>query len=274
MRFKHLVILIITTALLSCKKEKGITNPPLPPGPPIPSVLLKDIVIPHLPSPYYHFEYDAVGKPIFVSFASELTRYNILYDGDRVSEMRNNILVNKDRLQYFYDNTGKVFLVTFADSTGMVYSRNFLTYNGQKLIKIERDHKSGPGFIIDRTMTMTYNADGNLLELTDHHPAMNGQSESTFVNRFEQYDNKINTDAFGLLHPDFFEHLFLLAGVQLQKNNPGKETRTGDGINYQVDYSYTYNEKNAPLTKTGEVLITNGANAGQRFQTNSTYTYY
>jgi len=32
------------------------------PGNSPPAVLLRDIVIPHLPSPYYHFEYDATGR--------------------------------------------------------------------------------------------------------------------------------------------------------------------------------------------------------------------
>src|SRR5262245_9059285 len=277
MRYKYLLFLIVPVALFSCKKETETANPPLlPPDPMTPVVLLKDIVIPNLPSPYYHFEYTANGKIAFASFASELTRYDFAYDGDRISEMRNNILVNKDRLQYSYDNAGRVLFIQYLDSTGAFFAESFFTYDGQKLIKAERFHKRepGPGTVIDRTMTMTYNADGNLSELTDHRPAINGQNESTVIDRFEQYDNKINVDGFGRLHPDFFEHLFILPGVQLQKNNPGRETRTGDGINYQVGYTYTYNDRNAPLTKKGEVILTNGPNAGQRFQTNSIFSYY
>jgi hypothetical protein len=270
MRGRYLLVMMMTAVLVSCKKGKVTISP----QPTAPMVLLKEIVIPLLPSPYYHFEYNAEGKPSFVSFASELYRYDVVYDGDRINEMRNNIIVNKDRLQYFYDNAGRVFLIKYADSTGVVKQRSFFTYDGQKLVKIERDHKTDGGFIIDRTMTMTYYADGNLLELAIHRPPIAGQSESNYVNRFEQYDNKINTDAFGLLHEEFFEHLILLPGIQLQKNNPGKEIRTGDGINYKVEYTYSYNDKNVPLTKTGEATVLNGADAGQKFQTNSMYTYY
>jgi len=55
---------------------------------------------------------------------------------------------------------------------------------------------------------------------------------------------------------------------------PGKETRTGDGINYQVDYAYTYTAKNVPLTKTGDAVFTNGNDVGKRFQTSTVYSYY
>ncbi len=57
--------------------------------------MLKEIVIPLTPTPQYYLEYDPAGKPIFVSFASDFTRYDIVYNGDRVSGMRNNIAVNK-----------------------------------------------------------------------------------------------------------------------------------------------------------------------------------
>src|SRR6185437_8746741 len=272
MRYRYLFLLMIPLVMYGCKKEKGIMDPPSPP--PASPVLLKDIVIPNLPSPYYHFEYDTSGKVKFVSFASELTRYDIFYEGGRISEMRNNILVNKDRLQYSYDNEGKVFLIQYADSAGVVFARSFFTYAGQQLIKAERFHKTAGGFVIDRTMTMQYDTNNNLLELTDHRPPFDGQTEATFIDRFGQYDDKISVDGFSRLHPDFFEHLFLLPGVQLQKNNPGKETRTGDGINYEINYTYTYSNMNAPLTQAGEVTITNGANPGQKFHTSATYTYY
>jgi hypothetical protein len=46
----------------------------------------------------------------------------------------------------------------------------------------------------------------------------------TTVDLFEQYDNKVNVDGFSLIHDDFFDHLVLLPGVQLQKGNPGRQT--------------------------------------------------
>jgi hypothetical protein len=272
MRHRYLLFFIAATIFFSCKKEKVTTGPPTPS--PSPTVLIKDIEIAHLPSPFYHFEYNAAGKVTFVSYASDLLRYDVIYDGDKISEMRNNIIVNKDRLQYFYDNAGRVNVVRYADSTGLVYTRINLTYDGQKLIKLERERKIGADFIVDKTVTMSYHPDGNLLDLTVHRPAIAGQDESTVNDRYEQYDNKINAQGFSLLHDEFFDHFVFLPGVQLQKNNPGKETRTGDGDNYKVDYTYTYDDRSAPLTRSGDFVYTTGPDAGQRFQLSSIYTYY
>jgi hypothetical protein len=277
MVYKYLLLLMVPVVLFSCKKEKGTTTyppAPVPTVPPVPRVLLKDIEIAHLPSPYYHFEYDAAGKISFVSFASGFNQYNVAYEGGRINEMRNNIIVNKDRLQYLYDNAGRVSTVRYADSTGVVYTNLNLTYNEQKVVRIERQRKSGTEFITDKTMVMTYQPDGNLMEITYHYLPFGVQTEGAFTDRFEQYDNKMNVDGFSLVHNDFFDHLVLLPGVQFQKNNPGKETRTGDGLNYTVDYTYTYNDNNAPLTKTGAGIILNGSDAGKRFPANSIFSYY
>jgi hypothetical protein len=80
-----------------------------------------------------------------------------------MSEMRNDILVNKDRLEYIYDGTGKLETVIYTDSTGIAYTRVDFIYDGQRIAKIQRQKKSGADFIIDKTMTMTYHPDGNLL---------------------------------------------------------------------------------------------------------------
>src|SRR5690349_3794506 len=104
--FKRAPLILMVVALFSCKKDKIETKPSSPT--PSNGLLLKDVVVPSLPSPYYHLEYDSSGKIVFVSFASELTRYHVIYDGKRITEMRNDILVNKDRLQYVYDGSGKL----------------------------------------------------------------------------------------------------------------------------------------------------------------------
>lgn len=275
MRYKYFLILIAAIILFSCKKEKGTIDPPplLPPITP-PAVLIKDIVLSGLPSPFYHFEYNAEGKVSFISYASDLFRYDVIYDRDRISEMRNNIIVNKDRLQYFYDNEGRVNVVKYTDSTGLIYARINLTYDGPKLIKLERERKLGADFIVDKIVTMLYHPDGNLFYLAVHRPAIDRQVESTLIDRYEQYDDKINADGFNLLHDEFFDHLVFLPAVQFQKNNPGKVTRTGNGDNYKIDFTYTYNDRGAPLTRNGDFVYTTGPYTGQRFQLSSTYTYY
>lgn len=274
LRPKFLLFFTATFLLISCKKDQPPAAPTDQPVAPVPGVLLKEINIPNLPSPFYHFEYNADNKLRFASYASELTRYNLSYDGNRISELRNDILVNRDRLQYTYENSGKPGMVTYADSTGNVYVRIKLTYDGNKLVELKRERKFHGSFSIDKIMTMIYHADGNLKQLTDHRPAFNGQPELTFIDQFEQYDNKVNVDGFSLIHNEFFDHLVLLPGVQLQKNNPQKVTRTGSGVNYKIDYTYVYNDKNLPLTKKGALTFTNGTDAGKQFQTNSVFSYY
>jgi hypothetical protein len=93
----HFLAMMLVAAAAACGGSDAPTAPVPPDPPPVPGVRLKDIVIPRLPAPYYHFTYDAAGRVDSVSFASELTRYQVAYLADgRIKEMRNNInrLVN------------------------------------------------------------------------------------------------------------------------------------------------------------------------------------
>lgn len=273
MSYKNLLLLIIVVVTFSCKKHKDaiVNQPPVTTEPP---VLLKEVVIPNLPSPYYHFEYNEAGKPIFASFASNFTMYNIVYSGNRISEMKNNIIVNKDRLQYTYDDDGRVTTIMYADSMGVPYKKIVLEYQGKKLTALTRLRIENNTFLVEKTMTFTYHPDGNLSEIIEDRPPLNGQPGTTTGDRFEQYDDKVNSDAFSLLHGEFFDHLVLLPGVQLQKNNPGKVTHFGSGTNYQIVYTYSYNDRNAPLTKQGAGTWQTGTSTGQTFATNSFFSYY
>ena len=121
--------------------------------------------------------------------------------------MRNNVVVNRDRLEYVYDDAGRVSAIRYVDASGVVFTTLSFSYDGQKLTEIERDRRVEGGFIIDKTMAFSYHADGNLLEMTEHRPAIEGHlDETTTVDRFEQYDDKINVDGFSLIHDDFFDH--------------------------------------------------------------------
>lgn len=281
MRRQYLLIVVLTL-LISCKKQKDpvnspTPNPPSPPAPPPPTVnapLLKDIIITNLPTPYYHFEYGHDGKPDFVSFASDFNRYDIIYSNGKLAEMRNNIIINKDTLRYSYTAAGKVDTVRYISMFGNHFKRCSFTYTGQQLTKIKWERNNGGGFVVDRTLTLTYHADGNVLEMTDHRPSINGQPELTLIERYDQYDNKINVEGFSLVHDESNDHFMLLPGIQLQKNNPGRMLRTGSGAHYQITYTYTYNNRNAPLTKTGQATILTGPSAGQQFQTSSSMSYY
>jgi hypothetical protein len=124
-------------------------------------------------------------------------------------------------------------------------------------------------------MSMTYDSDGNLKDLTEHRPSITGlQTNQTIVDHFEQYDSGINVDGFSLLHDDFFDHLVLLPDVQLQHGNPRRQIRTGDAENFVLDYTYTYDASNRPVAKHGVLTFTTGPNTGRQFQVGSAFSYY
>jgi hypothetical protein len=268
-------VTVLLALLLGCGESS--TGPgnggggQLPPS----AVLLRDLVIPNLPSPYYHFDYDSTGRVSAASFASGFTMYQVIYQGDRISQLRNNALGNQDRLEYVYDGAGRVTGVNEVHPDDSVFTRLTLSYQGAQLIGLERERLMGNSFLVDKTVAFSYYPDGNLEELTEHRPAIDGfQPEATTVDRFEQYDHGINVDGFSLLHDDFFDHLVLLPGVVLQKGNPARVIHTGDGDNYQVDNTSAYDDQGRPESTMGDLLFLTGPDAGKHFQIRSEFTYY
>lgn len=246
--------------------------PPPPPPSPVPDVRLREIVIPNLPSPHYRFEYDSSGRVTFASFASDVRTYDIQYEGNRIAGMvttRSPL----ERLAYFYDVAGKATLVTYVDSRGVVYVRVHLAYAGDRLVRLERERLIDGTFQLEKRLSFVYDGAGNLTELTDQRLPAGGQTAATVVDRFEGYDTGINVDGFSLIHTESTDHLILLPGVRLQRGNPAAVTRSGSGLDYHIDYTYTYDSESRPLTKHGEVIVLSGASAGQRFQTNATFSY-
>ena len=233
---------------------------------------LKDIQISGLPSPYYRFEFDSAGKVTFASFASDLRTYEIQYAGNRITGMVSTRF-SREQLSYFYDGKGKVTNVTYTDASGLVYVRIRLTYAGERLVLLERERRIGENFLFDKVLTFVYDSRGNLAELTDERLAFPGQTEATLVDRFEQYDDGKNVDGFSLIHNEFFDHLVLLPGVQLQVGNPAGVTRSGSGANYHINYTYTYDSNRRPITRRGEGTLVLGTGVGERFETNTTFSY-
>ena len=275
MKRNSIAFVAALAAMIACSSDHGPTDPGSPTPQPQEKVLLKEIVIDRLPSPFYHFDYDAAGTVKGVSYASGLTNYDVVYADGRIKELQNNILVNRDRLVYSYDADGRVAAVRYVDANGVTFTMVYLDYEGGNLKEVERSRAVAGGFVIDKVTTFTYYPDGNLMERTERRPTIDGaQSATTTVDRYEGYDGGINVDGFSLVHDDFFDHLVLLPGVVLQKTNPRKETRTGDGVNFTVDYTYEYDGANRPVAKQGSVTITNGVDARRQVQTRSVFSYY
>jgi hypothetical protein len=261
--------------LLSCKKQQMPVPVQLPDAA-VKHILLKDLTIPRLPSPYYHFEYNKDSLVTKADFASEFTRYDVLYSGNKISEMRNNIIVNHDTLRYQYDNAGKPVVINFISEGNVIYRHAIFTYTGDQIKEIKWDRRLADGsFFTDRTLAFTFYGDGNVRTITEHRPPADGVPDYTSIKTFDQYDDKINVDDFSLIHDGIHDHLFLLQGFRLQKNNPKKEMLSVNGTNlYTIDYTYTYNNDSTPSNKAGDFLYLSGQYTGQRFQTNSFYTYY
>ena len=271
---RRLALLVTSLAIATaCGGDHSVTDPGV--NPPPAQVRLKEIAIDRLPSPFYHFDYDATGRVAGASYASGLTNYTVSYLGDRIREMKNVAVGDGDRIVYAYDSDGRVAGVRYVNVRGETFTIVVYTYEGGKLTGVERSKAVVGGFIIDKTISLTYWPDGNLKTLAEHRPKIDGfQDETNGVVTFDQYDSGINVDGFGLIHDDFFDHFVLLPGVVLQKTNPRRETRTGDGLTYVVDYTYAYDGAGRPVTKTGDLVITGGGQVGTRVQTRSAFTYY
>lgn len=261
--------------MVSCKKEE--TQHPAPPEPSqfIQKIMLKDIIVPRLPSPYYHFEYGSDSLVSKAAFASGYYMYDVLYSGGRIREMRNNIIVNHDTLRYFYDNSGKVSEVDFIDQNSILNRHVIFNYSAAKVSQITWDHKvSGDQFVPYRILTFAYHANGNLKTMNDFRPAADGVEAIDFTTHYDDYDDMINVDDFTLIHDGIHDHFLLLPELHLQKNNARMEWVTGVAEEYAVSYKYSYNADHAPVLKSGELIFTSGNNAGEKFNVSTSYSYY
>ena len=270
---KLLILLFLVSVFVSCKKDPASTPDPIPTD--RVEIKLKDIIWPSLPSPFYHFEYNDSGYITRASYSSGLLLYDVFHSNRRIREARNLVGTLKDVIEYTY-NAGLVTLIKYTNEAGINYKRCFLTYNNSRqLTKMEWELKMGNvGFASHRTVELSYYADGNLKELTDQRHEITGHQTATLITeRFENYDQKKNVEAFSWLHRAD-EHMVLLPGVVLQKNNPGKNLRGGDGVHYTINYTYQYNGIGVPLAKKGDMVFTSGPNSGTHFEVNVSYTYY
>jgi hypothetical protein len=271
---KYLIYCTLSAFVLNiaCRKTDPPAESPIPV--PQPKILLKTITRPGLPSPYYHFTYGNDSLVTDVSFASGFNMYKVFYENGRIAEMRNDIIVNHDTLRYLYDVQGKIREINFIDEAGLHYRRVDFMFTGEKLTMISWFHLRPAGFDLERTIAISYLPDGNAKEIIEHRPALGGQPPITLITTYSDYDNKVNVDDFSLLHDGIHDHLFLIPGNLIQKNNHAKEIRSGNGLHYTGTYNTTYKADGTPLSRTGTFLITSGPQTGQGFQSRTDYVYY
>ena len=263
--------LVMTAIAVACHK-----NPVSHPGSPIvaPALKVKDINEKNLPSPFYHFEYDDSGKISLVGYSSSLRIYDVNYSGGRIESMENIADLSHIRLEYEYSN-GDLLAVKVKDKDGVTLRHCIFTFSpSHQLQQVDWDVADGNvGFYLEQTMTFSYYPEGNVMEIKTHNYPVGPQAEAIYTDRFENYDDRLNPDGFSLLHTNPHE-LILIPGLKFQVNNPRRTIRTGDGVNFEIDYTFTYDNKGRPTVKTGDVKFTNGTNAGQHFQSQSTFSYY
>src|SRR5689334_5129769 len=143
---------VLAATLAACSSDQ-VTGPPPPPTQA--GVLLKDVVYDRLPSPYYHFEYDAAGKISSASFASGLATYSLHYQSDRIQDI-DVAAGTVHKLLYTYDDAGRVAAIRDRDETGANAQLWFFTYEGDHVTAIERDRAVPGGFILELTMGFLY----------------------------------------------------------------------------------------------------------------------
>lgn len=272
------VSLLCATALVfvlfvSCKKGKDY--PPNQPNTPDTfSARLKDMIVDRLPSPYYHFEYNDSGYITLANWQSGLRIYEPSYSGRKIIKSQNIIGPVLDRLEYNYKN-GRVTEVHIINPNNLLYRKIFVSYTpSNKIQRLYWEVLDNGGFSSEQLLDFTYYPDGNLKDLTNTTFPVWPLEDKTYVDHFENYDDKINADGFSLLAPLPVNHLLLLPNPKIQVNNPRRVIRTGSGHDYKVDYTYTYDSNGRPIAKTGDVLFTTGQFKDQRFTSLISFSWY
>lgn len=282
---KHLLLVCFTLSMVCCRKGDYPPDMPKPSDPKpveasadIPSVKLKEMSVEKLPSPYYHFNYNDSGYITQVIYSSGLTTYYISYTGKKIQTIETNkdvpFDINKDKIVYEYTN-GDATLIKVIDKNGIFYRKCTLSYlSSHQLQKLTWELNPGTGFVTEQTLVFSYYTDSNLKEIAYHDFAVGPQQDRTYTERFENYDNKVNPDGFTWLHTNQ-HHPVLLPTTRLQKNNPGRDIRTGAQVlTYEANYSYTYDAADRPLIKNGPVKFTEINGTTGQFESRTTFSYY
>jgi len=272
---QNLILFLLIMALgNSCTKYKQVIEPvPLPALNDTATILLKDIVSDNVPSPYYHFVYDSNKYVTEIHFASNLDIYKLEYDNKRLKRMLN--INNNNRLEYTYTNNMVSLITEISGITGEKRYEVFFDYNSNnRLVQVNwfRFINNGATRRPYRRVMLTYYADGNLASTDDFHAEADGPLEWNSNKQYKDYDNGINVDDFSLLK-NFFEPLFFLPSVRLQKNNARTEIITEIQNDFTINYHYEYHN-GLPVTQEGTMTQTRGNGIGETFNFSIAYSYY
>lgn len=273
MRNYFILFAILLTASVSCKKNYNTPQPePSLPPDDVRTVLLKEVVAQSLSNPYFHFTYDNQQYVKEINFASGFTIYDVEYENKRVKKMTNT--QNDNSILYSYSNNQVSEINEFSGRTGNKVFRYRFSYNiNHQLTEVLWfEFSNNTNGNLYKKAVLTYQADGNLTTIEYYYNISGTQLTLEKTDRFSNYDNKTNVDDFYLMK-DFFDTYLFLPQVKLQKNNPLKHQITGSQNDYEISYTYEY-QNNLPVKKTGLMKQTRGTNAGQSLQITNLFNYY
>jgi hypothetical protein len=235
------------------------------------SVLLKDVIVTGLPSPYYRFEYDADKYVTEINFADGFNIYELEYSNKKLSKMTNSRIGNQ--LLYTY-SSGNVSLITELTSFDQVVWKYRMAYNNNNQLTEIRWYQfnGGTDSILFRKVLLAYSSDGNLSSRDDYRLETGNVLAWSSNTKYLDYDNGINVDGFAVFK-DFFESLIFLPAVKIQKNNHRTEIITGTQNDYRITYTYEYSN-GLPVTENGTMIQTRGNGNGQPFLFTNHFSYY
>lgn len=270
------LMLLLFFAAVSCKKDHD-SSPPIPQQP-IPtsddsrSILLKEVVAQSLPNPYFHFTYNSQRFVTQINFASGFTIYNVEYENKRVKKMTN--IQNANSILYTYTNNQVSEINEFSGRTGnKIFMYRFSYSPGNQLAEVHWfEFSNSTNGKLFKKAVLTYQADSNLSSIEHYYNLSGSQLVLVKTDRFSNYDDKTNVDDFYLLK-DFFDTYLFLPQVKLQKNNALKQQITGTQNDYDISYTYEY-QNNLPVRKTGMMTQTRGTDTGKTLQITNQFNYY
>lgn len=268
-----LPISLFVVVSASCKKEQVLDQPGPPPVSDARSVLLNEVVEQSLPSPYYKFVYDAEKYVTEIKLASGLYVYQVSYENRRVKKLSN----HRNGHQLLYSYSGEQ--VTKIDEQDSLRNRLLMRYEFQynvsgKLVQINwRNFTEVATGKLYKQTRFAYGADENLARLETYL-----DSAGTWVlaktQLFSNYDAHTNVDDFSMLQGHFDAFLYL-PQVKMQLNNAGLEKIITAQNDFEITYSYQYNNNHQPVSKTGVMIQTRGGSTGQfPFQFTNRFSYY
>ena len=271
MKKHYLVILACLILAVSCKKHGADSQPPVTDAR---SILLKEVTVSSLPSPYFQFAYDNAGFITHIDFASQLFSWQVQYKNNRVIRLINTNF-NKDTLEYTYVNNRVAIIRHTSSQNGQLLSQYDFTYDNTGLLQQMRwwaFPQPGSDSVLSRKVNLVYYATGNLQEYDDYNLDTANTLVLTSTSKFTNYDEGVNVDDFYLLK-NFFDDFLFLPQVKLQKNNPAHETIQTPNTDYAIDYTYKYNTNKLPFEKDYIISITRGTNTGQQYAEKDQFTY-